>query len=377
MPRPGPLRGLKVLDLSRLLPGPYATLVLADLGADVVKVEEPQGGDYARWMPPMAGGTSGLFLALNRGKRSIALDLRRAEDRSTFLELARAADVVVESFRPGVLAKLGIGWETLRALNPRLVLCSITGFGQAGPWADRAGHDLGYLALGGLLGLMGTPDKPAQANAQLADVGGGSMVALVGILAALLERQRTGVGRWVDTSMTEGAMSASHMLLGSFLATGEQAPRAAHGPISGESPCYSIYRTSDNRYLAVGALEPKFWSAFCRAAGLEHLEGDGLSAGDDAVRVKAVVQEVIGSKPLSHWAELFAQVDACVEPVLRAGELRDHPAHASRNTFFDGPHGPMQRTPVRFVGDEPAPAASPAPGLGQNRDEILQGWLGR
>jgi crotonobetainyl-CoA:carnitine CoA-transferase CaiB-like acyl-CoA transferase len=372
-----PLAGLKVLDLSRLLPGPYATLVLADLGADVVKVEEPQGGDYARWMPPLVDGTSALFLALNRGKRSLALDLRDDGDRATFLDLARRADVVVESFRPGVLAKLGLGWDVLHAANPGLVLCSISGFGHAGPWARKAGHDVGYLALAGVLGLVGNAAGPALPNAQFADVAGGALPALAGLLAALLERSRTGRGRWVDASMTEGVMAASHMLTGAFLATGAGAPRAGRGPLSGESPCYAVYATADGRHLAVGALEPKFWAAFCQAIGREDLEASGLSAGAEAERIKAEVQAILATQPLAHWAELFARVDACVEPVLRAPELAAHPVHSSRGTFFAGPHGTMQRTPVRYVDDDPPPASAPAPGLGADRDAVLRDWLGR
>lgn len=376
MSRAGPLCGLKVLDLSRLLPGPYATLVLADLGADVVKVEEPQGGDHVRWMPPMAGDTSALFLTLNRGKRSVALDLRADADRATFLALAARADVVVESFRPGVLARLGLSYGRLSAENPRLVLCSISGFGQAGPWAGKAGHDVGYLALSGVLGLLGGPDAPAQPNVQLADIAGGAMVAVAGLLAALVERARTGRGRWVDTSMTEGVMGALHLQQGPFLSGAAPPARRGEGVLSGECPCYGLYRTSDGRFLAVGALEPKFWAAFCRAVGHEELEGDGLSTGEEAARAKAVVQAVLGAQPLSHWTALFAGVDACVEPVLEAEELAGHPVHAARGTFFEGPHGVAQRTPVRFADGEGPPASGPAPALGADRDGVLRDWLG-
>lgn len=374
--RQGPLSHLRVLDLSRLLPGPYATLVLADLGADVVKVEDPQGGDYIRWMPPHLDDQGALFYALNRGKRSIALDLKKQGDRDTFLALVAKADAVVESFRPGVLAKLGLSFERLQEVNPRLVLCSISGFGQTGPAAPRAGHDIGYLALAGVLAQLGSPGQPPQQpNVQVADVAGGAFVALAGLLAALLERERTGRGRWVDTSMTEGAMAVAHMQLGARLLGAAPTPTRGLGTLSGEMPCYSIYRTSDDRHLAVGALEPKFWTGFCHAIGRPDLESKGLVEGDEATRVRAEVAREIAGKTLEEWSALLGTSDVCAEPILEAGELDGHPIHEARGTFFDGPHGRAQRTPVRFADHEDAPAATPAPRLGADGDAVLAEWL--
>ena len=378
MTRPGPLSHLRVLDLSRLLPGPWATLVLADLGADVVKVEDPQGGDYLRWMPPHQGEQSALFFALNRGKRSVALDFREEADRALFLELAKAADVVVESFRPGVLSRLGLGWEALHAANPRLVLCSISGFGQRGPFAKKAGHDVGYLALAGVLAQLGAPGgPPGQPNVQFADIAGGGLVAVSGLLAALLERERTGEGRWVDVSMTEGVMSALHMNLAPHLAGVTEAPTRGRGILSGEAPCYSTYRTKDGRFLAVGALEPKFWRAFCAAAGRPDLEDHGLAEGAEAERIRAEVQGVVAGRSFEEWLEILGSYDACTEPVLEAGELAAHPVHLARGSFFEGPHGLAQRTPIRFADREEPPAASPAPELGADRDAVLSEWLRR
>lgn len=370
-----PLEGLKVLDLSRLLPGPYATLALADLGADVVKVEDPAGGDYLRWFPPLVDGTSALFRALNRGKRSLALDLRAEDDRATFLALAAKADVVVESFRPGVMARLGLGWETLHAHNPGLVLVSISGFGQRGPHAHRAGHDIGYLALAGMLDQCGSAEQPLPPNAQLADVAGGALVALSGLLAALLERSRTGVGRWVDVSMTEGVMAPLHMLLAPMLERAGTPPTRGKGLLSGERPAYTTYRTKDGRFLAVGALEPKFWETFCRAIERPDLVADGLDEGAAGVRVKAEVAAIIATRTREEWTTVFAEHDACVEPVLEADELPDAAVHQARGTFVRTGEQLFQRTPIRFADREHAPADAAPPALGADGPAVLASWL--
>ncbi len=378
MSRAGPLKSLRVLDLTRLLPGPYATLVLADLGADVVKIEDPGGGDYMRYSPPLNDAdVSVAFAALNRGKRSVSLDLKKPEDRALFLELARAADVVIESFRPGVLARLGVGWEELSALNPRLVLSSISGYGQGGPWREKAGHDLDYLALAGVLGQLGAKDgAPAHPNVQFADIAGGALTALVGILAALVERERTGRGRWVDTSMTEGVMATAAVNLAALFGGIVPGPTRGEGTLSGELPCYAIYPTADGRHLAVGALEPKFWTAFCRAIARPDLAHSGLDSGEAGARVKAQVSQVLMTKPLEAWVSHFSAHDVCVEPILTVDEVTAHPLHAARGSFFDGPHGRAQRAAVRFADHEDPPAATPAPALGADRASVVAEWLG-
>jgi crotonobetainyl-CoA:carnitine CoA-transferase CaiB-like acyl-CoA transferase len=367
---------LRVLDLSRLLPGPWASLVLADLGADVVKIEDPGGGDYMRYTPPIHGDVSLPFASLNRGKRSVSLDLKNKDDRALFLELAKVADVVLESFRPGVMARLGLGWEVLSKANPKLVLCSISGYGQNGPYREKAGHDINYLALSGVLGLLGAADgPPGQPNVQFADVAGGGLTALVGMLAALFERQRTGRGRWVDTSMTEGVMSAAVLSVGSAL-TSKANPSRGEGTLSGEVPCYAIYRTRDDRYLALGALEPKFWAGFCHALGRPDLEDKGLVGGEEGREVKRAVGAIVAEQPLAHWVAHFAAHDACVEPVLTPREVVEHPLHVARGSFFDAAHGRAQRTAVRFADREDPPAAGAAPGLGADRAAVLAEWLG-
>jgi alpha-methylacyl-CoA racemase len=371
-----PLVGLKVLDLSRLLPGPYATLVLADLGARVDKVEDPQGGDYIRHMPPLLDGDSALFYGLNRNKRSITLDLKSAEGAAALRRLTRGYDVLVESFRPGVMDKLGLGYEVLSEENPRLVYCAISGYGQTGPDRLRAGHDLDYIARSGVLGYGGATDgPPAMPGVQVADIGGGSLFALVGILAALHERERTGRGRFVDISMTEGSLAFLHMHLAARLALGDAGAPLRRGAesINGGYPCYGVYRTADERFLAVGALEPKFFSGFCEAIGHPELLAGGYDLGADGARARNIIAAAIGSKPLAHWVEVFARLDLCVEPVREGDEVLSDPQLRERGMFVrarDDQRGievTHLKTPLHF-GRLPT---RPPPALGQHTKEVL------
>jgi len=291
------LSDVRVLDLSRLLPGGFCSLLLADLGADVIKVEDTGMGDYVRWAPPYYGddaqqqlGTrSALYLSLNRGKRSIRVDLKSDAGREAFLKLVGDADVVLESFRPGVLDRLGVGYERLREVNPGIVVCAISGYGQEGPNTARAGHDTNYLALNGLLGLTGQADgPPIQSGGQVADIGGGALMATFGILAALHERRRSGEGQLVDISMTDGALSWLAMAAAQFFADGE-VPGRGRGALNGGIACYLPYECADG-WVSCGALEPKFWQAFCRGTGREDLvEHQFAAPGSDGWRAVAEV----------------------------------------------------------------------------------------
>ncbi|MGH9660564.1 MAG: CaiB/BaiF CoA transferase family protein, partial [Bryobacteraceae bacterium] len=263
-----PLDGLLVLDLTRLLPGGAATLWLADFGAEVIKIEEPETGDYGRRMPPLVDGEGAVFQAVNRGKKSIALDLKSDGGRAALLALARRADVLVEGFRPGVMRRLGLDYETLRAQNERLIYASLTGYGQWGPYAQMAGHDVNYIALGGLLELTG-----AIPGAQIADLAGGAMQTVIGVLLALEARHRTGRGQHVDVSMLDGVLALLALPLAHWNATGES-PAA----LSGHYGCYRAYECGDGRRIAVGALEPKFWSALCRRLDRADLESGQFAA---------------------------------------------------------------------------------------------------
>jgi len=365
------LQGIRVLDLSRLLPGPFLTMVLADLGADVVKIEDPRLGDYMRQVPPAKGGISGRFLAINRGKRSIVLDLKAPAGRDALLRMAAQADVVVESFRPGVMDRLGVGYAQLAAASPQIVLCSISGFGQTGPYVERAGHDIGYLALAGVLALGGPAGgAPMMPGVQIADLAGGSLWSATAILAALVGRHRTGKGAHLDISMTEGALALVSAEVGN-LDCGAHPTRGVER-LNGGVACYGIYRTQDDRYLAVGALEPKFWIALNQAIGRRPDVSELIAPPADQARVRAELAAIFATRTCAEWTAALARHDCCVEVVTELDELPDHPLHRAREVFFTidgGPGvGPVQqvRTPL---GTPSAPR--PPPRQGEHTRDVL------
>jgi alpha-methylacyl-CoA racemase len=366
-----PLRGIRVLDLSRLLPGPYCTLILSDLGAEVLKIEDPAQGDYLRGMPPLRGDAGGLFLALNRDKRSLVLDLKQPAGRDVFLRLCETADVVLESFRPGVMARLGLDYDVLRGRNSRLVLVSVSGYGQDGPLASRAGHDLDYVALAGVLGVLRRASAaPAVPALQLADLVGGGLWGALGAIAALYARERTGTGRHVDVSMTEGALSLLIPELGAFAVSGAE-PRQGTGLIRGGNANYEVYETADGQALAVGALEPKFFAALAAALGRQFNPGDIPAPPARQATTRAELQAIFRTKTRAEWERFLAAHDACVEPVLSLAELPAHPQHVARQVFFvldDPRRGPLRqtRTPLgRPDGHTPPPA------FGEHTTEVL------
>ncbi|MFQ5594681.1 MAG: CaiB/BaiF CoA transferase family protein [Anaerolineae bacterium] len=363
------LSGLRILDLSRLLPGPYCTMLLADQGADVIKIEDLAGGDYARFTEPFVGGASVIFEMLNRGKRSIALNLKTEAGRDIFFRLAEDADVILESFRPGTMDRLGIGYQDVRQVNRRIVYCSLSGYGQTGPRRDRAGHDINYTALAGLLGLnRRAGEPPAIPGVQIADLSGG-LFAVVGILAALWARERTGQGRYVDVSMFDGVTSWLVMAAAPLFA-GQGAPAPGGGFLTGGLPCYNVYETADGRYMSLGALEPKFWEHFCHAVGRDDLLGSGYdpSAIDD-------VRAIFRRRTQAEWTELFSAADACCEPVLNLDEALSDPQTLARRMVVENTHpkaGPLRQlgAPVKFS-DADADTDRPAPALGEHTQTIL------
>ena len=371
---------IRILDLSRLLPGGFASLLLADLGAEVIKVEDTGMGDYVRWAPPYYGddseqalGTrSALYLSLNRGKRSVRIDLKSDAGRQAFLRLAAEADVVLESFRPGVLDKLGVGFDRLRERNPRLIYCAITGYGLDGPNVARAGHDTNYLALNGLLGLTGAADgPPVSAAGQIADLGGGGLMAAFGILAALAERERSGEGQLVDVSMTDGALSWLAMVAAAFLADG-RVPRRGAEMLNGGVACYLPYECADG-WVSCGALEPKFWQALC--AGTERpdlLEHQFAAPGSPG---HAAVSEVFKAKTKAEWARFNDAHDCCIEPVLDLDEALESELVRAREMVVavEQPRfGPVRLLghPVKFS-RTPADPTRPAPALGEDTEAVL------
>jgi alpha-methylacyl-CoA racemase len=355
------LAGLRVLDLSRLLPGGFCSLLLADFGADVIKVEDMGIGDYVRADEPS-------FLALNRGKRSIRLDLKHEAGREAFLRLTRTADVVLESFRPGVMDRLGVGYERVREENPGLVYCAITGYGQDGPFAARAGHDMNYLARTGLLGLTGEPDgPPVQAAGQIADIGGGALMAAFGILAALRERDRSGEGQLVDVSMTDGALSWLAMVAARHLADGE-VPRRGGTELAGGLICYRPYRCADG-WVTLGALEPKFWKAWCAGVGREDLaERQFDPVGSDTHRE---VEAVFAERTRDEWEAFGEEHDCCLEPVLALDEALRSELVRAREMVVEVDQARLLGTPVKLSRTPADPARAGGPAIGADTDPVL------
>ncbi len=342
-----PLADVRVLDLSRLLPGPFATLVLADLGASVDKIEDAGGGDYLRVMPPQVAGVSVAFQLLNRGKRSAVLDLKKPEGKAAFLRLLGSYDVLFEQFRPGVLDRLGLGHEALCAAHPRLIICALTGYGQTGPLAHRAGHDLNYLARSGVLGAHGPSDRAPQVPGfQLADVSGG-MWSVIAIQAALMERARTGQGAVIDIAMTDGVLGFAVPAMASALA-GEPQTRGAETLSGGIAP-YNTYTSSDGHPMTLAALEPKFWMSFCAGVGLE-VTMEALIPGPHQLALREKVAAVFAAKTREEWVTFARERDCCLEPVLAPEELTRDPHLAARDLFFTLPSDrgdiPQIRLPV-------------------------------
>ena len=373
-----PLASLKILDFTSLLPGPFATMWLADLGADVVRVESPTRPDVVRLMPPYDGDASAWHGVLNRNKRSLALDLKRPAAVEAVKRLIGSGgyDIVIEQFRPGVMDRLGIGYEALRAANPALIYVALTGYGQTGPLRDRAGHDNNYLALSGALSYSGRRETgPPPLGIQVADVGGGAMGALVGLLAAVVQRTATGRGQCVDVSMFDLMVAWQAHLAAHFLVGGET-PEAERMALNG-GRAYDLYQTADGRWLSVGSLEPKFWEGFCAAIGRPDLFAPGLSLDtDQQAWVKAETRSAIAARPLAEWTAIFAALDVCVEPVLTVPEMLDHSQTAARGLVVDVPKpgGVAQRqiaNPWRFSGGA-AHYRHTGVALGAHSEEVLR-----
>jgi alpha-methylacyl-CoA racemase len=391
-----PLEGIKVLDLSRLLPGGFCSLLLADFGADVLKVEDTGMGDYIRLSPPYIDGAensakSALFLSLNRNKRSIRLDLKSEGGRDALLRLVRQYDVVLESFRPGVLERLGVGYERMREENRGIVYCAISGYGQTGPKREAAGHDMNYLALIGLLGLTGAPPsphggEPVQAAGQIADLGGGALMAAFGIMAALHERDGTpardgrpgregsGEGQVVDVSMADGALSWLAMVAAGYFAEGAT-PHRGELPLAGSLICYRPYECADG-WVSLGALEPKFWQAWCRGVEREDLiERQFERPGSEA---HAEVEKIFKTRSRADWEAFAREHDCCLEPVLDLDEALASDLVREREMVVEidqpGAKRPVRQLgiPVKLGRTPGEPRRLPGPALGEHTEEVLR-----
>ncbi|NUM52912.1 MAG: CoA transferase [Candidatus Hydrogenedentes bacterium] len=370
----GPLNGIKVIDCSRLLPGGFCTMLMGDLGADVIKVEEPGRGDYVREFLPFKGDQSYMHLVLNRNKRSMTLNLKSPEGVEILRRLVRDADVLVEGFRPGVMDKLGVGYNVLKEVNPRLVYCAITGYGQTGPYANRPGHDINYMGIAGALELSGPKDGPPTIpGLTVADIGGGAQMAIIGILAALIARQSTGKGQFVDISMTDGVAYWLSLFAGWYFGTGVSPKRGEH-MLLGQFPCYAIYPAKDG-YITVGCLEPHFWANLCSAIGRGQYIPEQLNI-DDADRICDDLASVFKTKTRAEWDVFFADKNACVGPVHLVEEAMDDPQLRHRTMFTTVAHpteGAIQQLgiPIKFS-ETLGQVRVPPPNLGADTDGVLQ-----
>ena len=375
---PQALRGLKILDASRLLPAALCTQMLGDLGADVLKVEEPGRGDYQRSFPPMAKKDSGTFLLCNRNKRSLSLNLKTEEGKNIFRKLAAQSDILVEGFRPGVMDRLGLGYESLKAINPKLIYCALSGYGQNGPYKMVAGHDLNYMGIIGALPLFGKAGEgPLVPGLLTADIGA-SMAAAYGILSAVIARQHTGEGQMVDVSMMDAAMSfltyhAAEPLFGNC------DPRGGEYRNTGGAPCYGIFRCQDGHYVTLGALEEHFWERFCDVAEVPHLKNQQFPEGAEKEAQFSELEAVFRKKTRAQWVELFMLNDIPGGPVNSMREAFDDPHVKAREMLLHVDHPvegriPQLGFPVKFSGT-PARIQAAPPVHGQHTRQVL-GELG-
>ena len=372
----GPLHGIKVLDLSRLLPGPFCSMLLADMGAEVIKVEAPGIGDYIRWWNPRLGKNSGMHVVLNRNKKSLTLNLKSEEGKNIFRELVKGSDVVLEGFRPGVMEKLELGYEKLSGINPRIIYCAISGYGATGHLSEKAGHDINFLALNGLLSYNGAGGRPTVPGVQIGDIGGGSLLAAFAILAAVIAREKTGDGQFIDISMTDGAMLWNCLRFGNWIADGI-VPGAGDGMLNGGFACYNIYETKDGRYMALGALEPQFWAAFCQAVNRPDLDvPDYFEPGKHQDKLRQELTEIFKTKTQSEWIELLRDVDCCCEPVLNLEEASESRLLKEREMLLPMQHDSWGKylqlgIPCK-LSKTPGSVRSHAPELGEHTEEILR-----
>lgn len=372
-----PLEGIKVLDLSRYLPGPLATQILADFGAEIIKIEDRQG-ELGRFLPPMIDDTSARFYAVNRNKKSIGLDLKQPEGKEIFKKLAAEADIIVDQFRPDVMSKLGLGYETLKEINPRIIYCIITGYGLTGPMRDAAGHDINYLNISGITELLGTKEgPPAMSGVQIADTAGGSLYSVIAILLALAAREKTGKGQLCDVAMMDGALSLLSYTIGEW-SGGGNLPKRGNELLTGGYATYNNYECKDGKYVSLGAVEAKFWASFCKKLGKEEF----IPLQMDITRqpeLEASIQSIMLTKTRDEWVEFFADSDICFTPVLTLDEMAQHPQVLARGMIhtlpdFQGSGKDLVCTGVPIkLSETPGEAKMVFAKTGQHTDEVLAG----
>ncbi|MCX8122677.1 MAG: CoA transferase [Spirochaetes bacterium] len=369
-----PLQNLKILDFTYLLPGPYGTMMLADLGANIIKVENPNNPDMLRMLPPFVNGISAVYAHINRGKKSLALDLKSPESKDIIYSLVKEYDIIIEQFRPGVLEKLGFGYNDLKNINPSIIYCSLTGYGQTGSYAQRAGHDINYMALSGVDSFSGKKDTgPALHGIQIADIASGAKNMVIAVLAAYIKRQSTGKGDYIDISITDGVFAMTAFTTGAYL-EGEPLPKPETQMLNGGG-IYDYYATSDGRFLSVGPIEPKFFQTFCEAIGYTEILQNVDFSPESVQNHKKKIAAIIASQPLSYWITVFSKIDACVEPVRTLEEAIHNPPLSERDMIVtirsnSGTTFSQIGNPIKFSSDTYIASFAGVP-LGYNNDEIL------
>lgn len=372
-----PLEGIRVLDLSRYLPGPFCTQILADFGAEVIKVEDPRGGDLGRSLTPVIEGESARFPTVNRNKKSITLDLKQPAGKDVFKKLVAGADIVVDQFRPGVMTKMGLGYESLNVINKRIIYCAITGYGWTGPLKDAAGHDLNYLNLAGVTGMTGVyKGRPAMSGVQIADIAGGTLYAVIAILLALASREKTGEGQFCDVAMLDCSISLLAYTLGEWAGWG-RLPEMGNDVLTGGYACYNVYETKDGKHVSLGAVEDKFWAQFCQKLDrAEYIKTQWKP--DLQPDMQSDIREIMKTKARDEWVEFFATDDICFTPVLTMEEMCNHPQVVARDMILkltnfkgSGRDIPLTGVPIKLSAT-PGAAKLTFPALGQDTNDILQ-----
>ncbi len=370
-PQQGPLQGIKVLDLSRLLPGPLATQMMADLGAEVIKIEDTKAPDYNRFFPPMKGSQSLNYISVNRSKLSITLDLKSEEGLKQFFTLVKTADIVVDSFRPGVLKKMGIDYDAAKLHNEKIIYVAITGYGYTGDYQNKAGHDMNYLGYSGILGLTGTKDEVVIPACQTADIAGGSYPTVVACLAALWARERTGKGQFVDVAMTDCVMPLLSMQFGEVLNTNTKLKRG-EPMLSGGMANYNVYKCKDEKWLALGSLEPKFWQGVCAMLGKPDWIPRMMPMPEMVEALKKDLQAIFITKTRDEWIKDAEAFDICLTPILEIDEVQHDKHLQQREMFFEVEHSDYGKVlginqPFKFS-ETPAKPSWAAPLMGEDND---------
>ena len=375
-PQNGPLQGIRILDLTRLYPGPLGTMMLADMGADVIKIEDMNAPDYMRFYPPYIESESAGFIAVNRSKRSLALNLKSQKGIGIFLDLLKTADIVIEQFRPGVLDELGIGYEAAKTVKPDIIYVSITGYGQDGPYANVAAHDINFIGFAGILAATGTASSgPVLPAPQLGDVAGGAYMSIIACLSALWSRGRSGRGQQVDVSMLDGVLPLMTLQMAHYQAT-KTAMVPGDPPLSGGLACYGAYACACGRYIALGLLEAKFWKIFCDMAGHPEWIEKHLVMGEEAESLREEIAALFKTKTRDEWIAQAKNLDVCLTPVLDLMDVENDPQLQARRMIYEETHPVCGRikgigVPLKFSDTHACPSG-PSPALGEDTKSLLQ-----